>query len=217
MRGNASILWASPPRIELVSTPDPEVWPDALAHGEWDGPLLRVVRYTDRDIAVVPSSYGHLAAARRGLGLTDPLFLAVTGITVIEGGVVLGKRASSVADSGAWEFAPSGGVQGLPIENQIRTEATEELGITSQSISVGNPAALFVDASAFTADIVIPLQVNISIDEFLRNFSTGEYDEIEVVPMDQVRGFLLKQSLRCASVTNYVASLISSEALALHE
>jgi hypothetical protein len=213
MRGNASILWSAPPKIELVPTPDPDVGNSALLDGEWDGSLLRVTGFSDTEITVVPSSYGHLAAARRGDTTGDPLFLAVTGVTRIGEGIVLGKRANSVTDGGAWEFAPSGGVQSLPIEHQILTEATEELGVPVRALSVGKPIALWADAGAFTADVVIPLRVNLSAAEFLRIFTAGEYEKVEVVHADQVKAFLQERSLQITAVTDFVISLITSGAI----
>jgi len=209
MRGNASILWSSPPQFELVPTPDPEVDIGALSDGEWNGPLLRVTQFSEVVLTVVPSTYGHLAEARRGDGTSDPIFLAVTGVTRIGEGFVLGKRSKDVTDGGLWEFAPSGGVQRLPIEHQIRTEAMEEFGVSNDSLSIGNPVALYVDASAFTADLIIPLRVNLSVTEFLSTFVPAEYERVEIVHADQVKSFLRENSFNLSAVTRFIAGLIN--------
>jgi hypothetical protein len=209
MRGNASILWSSPPQFELVPTPDPEVDIGALSDGEWNGSLLRVTKFSEVALTVVPSSYGHLAAARRGDGNSDSLFLAVTGVTRIGEGFVLGKRANNVTDAGLWEFAPSGGVQRLPLEHQILTEAKEELGVSVNSLSVGSPFALYTDASAFTADVIIPLRVNLSVTQFLSTFVPGEYERVEIVHADQFKSLLRENSANLSAVTRFIAGLIN--------
>jgi hypothetical protein len=215
MRGNASILWSSPPQLELVPTPDPEVDIGALSDGEWNGSLLRVIEFSEVALTVVPSFYGHLAAARRGDGTGEPLFLAVTGVTRIGEGFVLGKRANDVTDGGLWEFAPSGGVQRLPIEHQILTEATEELGVSVDSLSVGSPVALYVDSIEFTADLIIPLRVNLTLTEFLSTFVPGEYERVEVVHAGQVETFLSRNSAELSAVTRFIVALIDEGKLGI--
>ena len=217
MRGNASILWSAPPQFELVPTPDPEVDIGALSDGEWNGSLLRVTHFSEVSLTVVPSSYGHLAAARRGGGPSDPLFLAVTGVTRIGEALVLGKRANDVTDGGTWEFAPSGGVQRLPIEHQMLTEATEELGVSVDSLSIGSPVALFVDSIAFTADLIIPLRVNLSVAQFISTFVPGEYERVEVLHADQVGTFLSHNSADLSAVTPFIAGLIDEGKLAIFQ
>lgn len=209
MRGNASILWASPPRIELVPAPDSDVAAAVLSDGEWNGSLLRVIGFSNSNLTLVPSSYSHLAAARSGDGMGNPLFLAVTGVTRVQGGFVLGKRAMHVSNGGKWEFAPSGGVQSLPIEEQMIAEAVEELGVTANSLSIGLPVALYADASEFTADVVIPLQVDLSATQLLSVFTPGEYDSIQIMGSEQLSKLLREDSEILTGVTRFAAGLIT--------
>ena len=208
MRGNASIIWRHPPQIEMVLEQAPKRSTMSGISGFWNGPLLRVIHFSETEVKVVRSSYEKLVQARLGEDATGPLFLAVSGVARVGNGFVLGKRAREVSAGGVWEFAPAGGVQDLPVEEQLLNETVEELFVRPRDVEIGQLVAMYVDSEAFTADLIIPMSLNMSEKELYANFIPTEYEEIAVVNGNQLTEFLSKNSPKIFPVTQFIASLI---------
>ena len=221
MIDDASILWARPTQF-LMATPDPpppEV-EDRISElavrnlievpADWDGPLLRLVEFTSHSVVAQESSYRYLRAARAGEACRDWIFLAVTGVLNVEGHFILGRRSKELVGAGKWEFAPAGGIEAFPPEEQLAQEIREELSLENGKILIGAPVALFVEKSEFVADLIMPVVVKATVKEVLEGFEAGEYAEIIALEREDLIAFAIENSVDFPSLSRHIVTLIRS-------
>jgi len=176
----------------------------------WDGPLLRLIEFTSNTVVAQESSYRYLWAARAGDESRDWTFLAVTGVLLVEGHFILGMRAEELAGAGKWEFAPAGGIEGFPPEQQLAQEIREELSLEREKLVIGAPVALFVDKSEFVADLIIPVEVKAPLKEVLERFEAGEYARIVALKREDLSTFEIENSADFLCLSRYIVTLIHS-------
>ena len=182
----------------LILAPDQEravtqLWDQALLAkpGLFDGPIVTVERIEIAKLIVRRAHYRHAVAARQAAGIAlKPL--AVSGLLSCPDGLVFGRRAAFVSQcAGQWELVPSGGAETLDLERQIVIELEEEIGLTSQQVTVGQPTALLIGQEC--VDVVIPLLTDLSAETIAACHATRgskEYDRLLVTsaPHDFVAG-----------------------------
>lgn len=121
-------------------------------------------------------------ALRAVYGITP---LAVTGVTRVEGEILLGRRAAhTTQDAGLWELVPAGsidrgGEDGVVDPHVVLlAELHEELGIERDAVhAIGAPLALAEDAGPGVWDLVLPLELGIGKEEVARAFEARSTDE----------------------------------------
>lgn len=184
------------PPVDLVAVID-AIWcqektrrGDALTNGR----LYCLDHLAADHLLIRPAEYRYLLARRRapdlvaaGLNLRT---LAVTGIVLCPGGVVLGQRGHDVAvDAGLWEPAPAGGLAQPDPVQQVLEEAEEELGLLPHHFGTPLLCGLVEDCSSGVIDFVFRLSTTLTVSEIRhRHFSHGskEYQSLDIVPLDQL-------------------------------
>lgn len=202
----------------LVHAPDvaariDALWGEALETRPWlyDGALFdmvaaapthiegRFVRYRDwwalRADETLRASYG-----------VTPL--AVTGVTRVAEGILLGRRsAQTTQDAGLWELVPAGSIdRGLedgtvdprPV---LLAELHEELGIPEEAVdAIDTPQWLAEDEEPGVFDLVMGVTLRVAMGEVERLFGERPTDETA--------------ALRCVAHAD-VGALLGSESEAL--
>jgi hypothetical protein len=132
--------------------------------------------------------------------------LAIGGVIVGPGGVVLGRRPSgAVYQPGEWQLAPAGSIDpgaardGGAVDYvwQLLTEMREELGLPAGAVH--NPRALAVVEHAeggrgsHVADLGVAVDTDLDAPAILAAHAAhgdGEYDPLLVVPLDALAAFV---------------------------
>ena len=167
-----------------------------------NGPVFVVVTCGVNAITVVASDYRHLLARLRrphAAGLATIRPLAVTGVLVCPDGVVLGRRAATVSQGpGRWEPAPAGGVDRPDPTAVVLDELREELGLTVGDVTTVEPLGILEELATGVHDIVFRLctpRTATEIGRAHRTQGSAEYDEVTVVAVDELAGFLAGHGL----------------------
>ena len=153
----------------------------------WNGPLMQLIEADETKLVACASNYQAFVEARARSSSSSKVFLAVTGVLFNAAGFIIGRRSVKVNRPGAWEFAPAGGLETFPIEDQLCSEILEELNIGRTELRVGTAVGLYVDCNEHIADVVIPVRVLTSLSDVLMNFQPGEYEKLEVASISSLR------------------------------
>lgn len=171
----------------------------------FNGKIFSAVEITPDTIYGRIVEYRHLIAQRAKPELFDALKVrpvAVSGLFECADGVVFGRRSGTMTqDAGLWELCPSGGLDtsetaaggNVDYSAQILTELQEEIGIGSNAVSEIRPFCLVDDLDSHVVDIGIALTSQLQADEVLsihRAAATKEYDELLIVPHDDIAQFV---------------------------
>lgn len=192
MTGDSCILWSAPPLQQIQGpergneSPNPDgssaLWEEYLKNhpGSWNGPLLQLIEADESRLIAAESDYrSYIEALSRGPN-DARLFLAVTGVMSTDAGFVVGLRSQAVNRPSMWEFAPAGSLERFPIEEQLRREISEELGIDSEEVNVGEPVGIYLDRDSLVADVVVPVRVRALWRDVKERFESGEYSRVQV-------------------------------------
>lgn len=194
-------------------------WESAVAATQnelWDGPLLQFLRADEAEIAVTPSSYRFLLAAKAGVPSDTPFqALAVTGVISCHQGFIFGIRSETVAhDQNLIEFAPSGSLETSQVNEEFRRELKEELGIGLESSSQVRLIGLISDVENHVADVVCRVHLNMSfesLERLHRTSGTSEYSSILAVPESSLDDFLGDQEKRLAPNVVGIRTLLRTD------
>ncbi|MBF0589317.1 MAG: hypothetical protein HQL53_09320, partial [Magnetococcales bacterium] len=119
--------------------------------------------------------------------------------------LVIARRSLHVTlYPGCWEFMPSGGLDGesmqpggeLDVQGQIRREFTEESGLAHRHLTQSRPFCFLFDPQDGVGiyDIGLLLQVQgVTPGEMESRIGSGEYDQVVVRPLSEMRAFVLHQ------------------------
>lgn len=181
------------------------LWQEALElqPSLFDGRVLSLVNAGSQAATGEWVPYSWFLAQRRqpdlfaGLGVRA---VGVSGILRCPDGLVFGRRSVAMSTGGnQWELVPSGGVDpsaeragSIDFTAMIRTELLEEVGVRADSVRVGVPFAWIEDPSEHIIDIGMRLDTELSaatLDEVFVPMKGREYDELRVVPSEQIRDF----------------------------
>ncbi len=154
----------------------------------YDGPLFDMTAHTPERIEGRFVRYRHWMALRADPTLRDAYGitpLAVTGVTRVEGDILLGRRAAhTTQDAGLWELVPAGSIDrggedgGVDPQAVLLAELHEELGIERDGVAaIGAPLALAEDEEPGVWDLVLPLELRLTKAEVERAFAARTTDE----------------------------------------
>ena len=179
-----------------------KIWAAEQARAKGDlvnGTIYSLVDFTADRLVVQPCEYRVMLAQRRDeslkLGIRP---LAVTGILLCRDGLVLGRRSDKVAtEAGLWEPSPAGGVSQPDTLAQLFEELVEELGIRPAAILSVDICGLLEDCSTQVFDLIYMLSTSMSGAEISHSKlrASDEYDEIKIVPVDEIPSFINAQSV----------------------
>lgn len=136
----------------------------------FNGRIAVVRSMTPQAIEVELTEYRRLVAARRDAAIAARLALrplAVSGLLACADGVVVGRRGAVNTDAvGAWELAPSGGIDAAGLApgdrvdpvRQLLTECEEELGLGAEHLAQATPWCMVADDDSGVVDLGIELQ-----------------------------------------------------------
>lgn len=171
----------------------------------FNGKIFSAVEITPDTIHGRIVEYRHLIAQRAKPELFEALNVrpvAVSGLFECADGVVFGRRSGTMTqDAGLWELCPSGGLDtnkaaaGGKVDYcaQILTELQEEIGISPDAVTEIRPFCLVDDLDSHVIDIGIALRSRLSANEVIaihRAAATKEYDELLILPHDEVAQFV---------------------------
>lgn len=185
-----------------------EIWSAeqaAAGRPPFDGEVFSVSEATRDRITgcFVPYRYW-LAQCRRPdlrgrLGVAP---LAVSGLLRCADGVVFGRRAGTTQAPGLWELVPSGGVDRgaladgrISLALQLATELREEIGLDPAGAVIGAAFCLVEDTGTGLRDIGIGIATELDGNAVLaahRDRGSDEYDALDIVPDDRIRGWAAK-------------------------
>lgn len=153
-----------------------------------DGSLFDMTAHTEGHIEGRLVAYRHWMALRADPSLRATYTiapLAVTGVTWVEGTLLLGRRARhTTQDAGLWELVPAGTLDHAGPEGRVDPQAVllaelaEELGVTATAVeAIEAPLALVEDEAPGVWDLVLPLRLGIEFDALEAAFATRPTDE----------------------------------------
>lgn len=206
MEHDTCIVWSSAPALQTLTSEEirglesplnfSSTWNEHLRRHPttWNGPLLQLVAADATRVLAAESDYRTYIEARFDGSSHGHVFLAVTGVLSIDSRFLIGLRSSSVDRPGIWEFAPAGGVEQFPLEEQLCREIYEELSIQRRDITVDAPVGMRIDQAARVADIVVPVRISTPWSEVKRNFHRGEYESVEIVGIESLGSMIESDS-----------------------
>jgi hypothetical protein len=160
--------------------------------------------------------YRHWIAQRIRPELYDVLMVrpvAVSGLLECADGIIFGRRAGTVTqDPHLWELVPSGGLEVRGADHggefdyraQILRELQEEIGVDRGAVSSFIPFCLVNDPDSHVLDIGIAMTCGLSataISGAHRAAGSREYEELRIVPSDEVDEFVRIESSRLVGVS----------------
>lgn len=122
--------------------------------------------------------------------------MAVCGVLICGGGVVIGRRpARAVYQAAMWQLPPAGSVDAgalrldgwLDLQLQLFTELREELGLSHASITEMRPLCLVEHPGSHVLDLGFLLQTPLRAGAVLAAHAgagNAEYEDLHVVPLD---------------------------------
>ena len=188
-----------------------------------DDPLLSLQSQDGATLRGHFVPYRFWIAQRADPSLTDVLHvrpLAVTGLTRVEEGWLLGKRADDTTqDPGRWELVPAGGFSlqarvpphRLSPTVQLGLELEEELNLDPARIEGAVPRFLVEDAKDGVWDLVYELMLDVSLAEVQRAFDTRdsrEVVELACVAPEDVAEYLDRMGPHVAPVSRAILSTL---------
>lgn len=153
--------------------------------------------------AFVP--YRHLVAQRRSEPLGAMLRVepvSVSALLCCRDGLVLGRRSEHLhRDPGAWEWAPSGGIdprarvgaRRVSAQAQLFLELEEELGVRGIDVRLMRPFAIAESAVQRSHDLVFEVEVSLSYARLRAAWAAlgrGEYSELRCIPIENLESAL---------------------------
>jgi hypothetical protein len=179
-----SIRPSSDPPLRLDDAVDAEVarmWRSGAAKGLTDGLVLRVVKQNDVfESSPLPYRYFWAQRLDPDLFATPLTSLAVTGVTWCEDHLLLGRRADWVLqDANCLELVPSGSADagGGDLFAQIDREMTEELGISSSTVTAHRLLGIVEDELNKVVEAVIETKLTCSFAEVRQSHARIERPE----------------------------------------
>jgi hypothetical protein len=197
----------SPPLDRAAEEEVAAIWRAAAsdpAQSLHDNPIVVVASYDERQLEAFVLPYRYFFAQRvRPELFEQPLkALAVSGIVLCEGRIVLGRRANWVTqDAGMLELAPSGSVDAdivrsngeIDLERQFDREICEELGVEPGAATGHRISGLIDDEENHVVDIVIRATLQCGFSELLEAHSRlerPEYTELMAVTARELQGMI---------------------------
>ncbi len=156
----------------------------------FDGPVYGVAGIAPDRLVLRPGQFRHALARclepelrHRGLDIRQA---AVSGLLLCPEGLVLGRRAGSVAtDAGRWEPPPSGGLDRPDPVAQIHAELREELGLTPADLDETRLIGALEQTDTGLVDLLLCLTTPLPfalVDQRWRQTGSDEYSALRVVP-----------------------------------
>lgn len=184
-----------------------EIWEKEKREGFFDGTVLCLKKYSEKELLCDLVSFKTFYASIRDRSLKKLLNifpLGISGRTLFNNKILLGKRSESVAFyQGEKECVPSGSIDRLFVDkNQIvnlecgiSTELTEESGIEASCVEKVIPRALYWDREGSVWDIHIDvyLKEDVKIENLVS--SQGEYTHFQWVEKKNISVSLLEECL----------------------
>lgn len=169
-----------------------------------DNLVLGVARYGDRELDAFPLPYRYVFAQliRPDLFARPFNALAVSGITLCEDRLVLGRRADWVTqDPGMLELVPSGSIGADAVGDdgeilatrQLCLELTEELGVELEARLQPQLLGLVDDTDNHVVDLVLRAQLPCSFKEVVQahaSLDRPEYRELIAVTPGELRSMI---------------------------
>ncbi|MFT9330797.1 MAG: NUDIX hydrolase [Acetobacter persici] len=131
--------------------------------------------------------------------------LAVIGLLETPEGFVLGRRhPSSLYQGNFWQSPPAGSIErrgdstDVHLGEQLLAEAEEELGLPTESLSVGPPCLIARHPGTRILDIGIPMRTPLSfsaVEARWKQSANQEYDQLALVPRQTVKEWLDRPDL----------------------
>lgn len=171
----------------------------------FDGEIVSVASIQGNSIIGRRADYRWLLAQSRDTSIfkwSQVRPLAVTGLLFCQDGIVIGRRSKSVYQfPGLGELAPSGSVDLTTLDNnnnislhrQLMQELREEVGIDSGPVTDLQPLAIVSDVESQVFDVCFRVHTSLSwpqIQEASARNASGEYESIEILPLDGIARFL---------------------------
>jgi hypothetical protein len=128
--------------------------------------------------------------------------LAVCGVLRCAGGVVVGRRHSAALyQAGMWQLSPAGSVDAgavnddgvADLRGQLLSELQEELGLATDTVGKPRPLCMVEHPGSHVSDVGLVLATDLTAEAVLaahRADGNGEYQELRIVPEDQLAAFL---------------------------
>ena len=128
--------------------------------------------------------------------------LAVCGVLCCAGGVVVGRRhQGAIYQPGMWQLAPAGSVDAgavnddgvADLRRQLLSELREELGLAPDTVNELRPLCIVEHPGSHVSDLGLALTTALTAGAVLaahRADGNGEYQELRIVPEDQLAAFL---------------------------
>ncbi len=153
----------------------------------FDGLIFSAIEVTSERIIGRWINYRYALMVYRRPHLAEELGInpvAVSGITLAEGYVLVAKRAAYVAQyAGHLEFVPSGGIDpkavlghSIDYREALLLELEEETGIDRQKVRSIEPTALIFDPLTGSWEVVLEMQLSLETDALM---SSPEYSEFD--------------------------------------
>jgi hypothetical protein len=154
---------------------------------------------------------GHLTEYRRLVAQAEDhaLFpelgirsLAVCGVLLCLGGVVIGRRpVGTFYQPGMWQLCPAGSVDAgsrladgtMDYRAQLLTEIREELGLAPDAIGEARALCLVEHPGSHVSDLGMAANVSLDAESVLtahRTRGNGEYDPLRIVPVAGLPAFI---------------------------
>jgi 8-oxo-dGTP pyrophosphatase MutT (NUDIX family) len=132
--------------------------------------------------------------------------LAVSGLLLCEGGVVIGRRAAQVSHAGLWELVPSGGISGDPPDWRatLLAELSEEVGIGAADVASMQPFCLIEDEADAVIDLGVMIETKLTAEDVARRHAdlvVKEYAGLVVVPSHQAVAWLLARERQAVATS----------------
>lgn len=174
-----------------------------------NGRIVSALEATPDGIRARIVEYRHWIAQRIRPELYDLLMvrpLAVSGLLECADGIIFGRRAGTVTqDAHLWELVPSGGLEVCDADHgvdfdypaQILRELQEEIGIDRAAVCRIDPFCLVSDPDSHVLDIGIAMSSGLSaaaVSGAHRAAGSREYEELRIVPSDEVDAFVRTES-----------------------
>jgi len=196
----------APPQLPLPKAAEDRIellWQRELHRGNrqlFNGPIFSLAAYRPDQITLQRSDYRHHFALSQdpdlrqfGLALRP---LGVTGVLFCPDGLLLGKRAGTLAlEAGCWETAPAGSLSQINPTKQLLEELKEEVGLEADEVTIPEPFALAEDQGSAIHDILYRLSTPLGHRDLRARhqaLSNKEYSAITVIGREETPEFLAK-------------------------
>lgn len=178
------------------------IWGAARARlGErlFNGPIFGLAACRPERLSLRRLDYRLLLAARDRPAVAAALgarALGVSGVLLSPDGVVLGRRAHTLAvEPGCWEAAPAGSLDRPDPLALLADELQEELGLGAADITATRPLGLAHDQAADRYELLVKVTTDLdaaALGRRHRSGGSGEYDTIAVVAPAALAAFLAR-------------------------